>query len=779
MEVTYHVVGSHGELPTKSKSFHVVGFAKLDNSAVSDTGFVPEVKGITDAKTFRDWDQPFPMRLERITQRDENYWDKYRTVPKGFVPLRTAQELWGSRYGRLTSMRIAAAEGKTLDETAEMFTAELLHSLTPEQTGLAFRPIKFAGLRAATGSNDFSQLFLGFSFFLILSAAILIGLLFRLGLERRGANIGLLSAIGFSPRRVSRIFLGEGLVVVIVGGCLGMLAAIGYAEVMIYGLKTWWVRAIGTRFLDVYITPMSLMTGFGVAIAVAMLAVWWGMRQFRKLSARELLGGVTEVERSGPERGKRSRVANRAALGLGSIAVLLLASAALGFVPSTEAFGGLSWLVVCFFLVGIFLLAASTLLLRGWLDSDRAPAVRGKGAAALGRLGMRNAARFRQRSVMTAGLISSATFVIVAVSAGHRNPAAERPEKNSGNGGYLLVAQSATPILYDLNTAEGRDKLNLNGNESFLSSLQVMPFRVQPGEDASCLNAYQTRTPTILGAPHAMIERGGFKFIGGHGNPWTLLEQPADDQSIPVFGDMNTLQYSLHKGPGDVISVVDAQQRPKLLKIVGMLDGSVFQGVLLMSEENFLKLYPDRDGYEYFLVESLEDAMVHSSNNPRETAARISDVLETGLRDYGFDAEPVAERLTDFLAVQNTYLSTFQTLGGLGLLLGTLGLATVMLRNVLERRGELALLRAVGFRAADLAKLVLSENAFLLVWGLLTGTVSALLAMTPHLWSIGADVPWGSLFTILASVFVVGMTAALLAVIEAVRTPLISALRSE
>ncbi|MGE3999967.1 MAG: ABC transporter permease, partial [Planctomycetaceae bacterium] len=197
-------------------------------------------------------------------------------------------------------------------------------------------------------------------------------------------------------------------------------------------------------------------------------------------------------------------------------------------------------------------------------------------------------------------------------------------------------------------------------------------------------------------------------------------------------------------------------------------DGSVFQGVLLMSESNFFRLFPDQAGVRYFLIEV----------DPSQAAA-LSSVLETQLADYGFDAERVADRLANFLAVQNTYLSTFQTLGGLGLLLGTLGLATVMLRNVLERRGELALLRAVGFRASHVRWLVLCENAFLLLWGLTAGTLAALLAMTSHLSSTGADVPWGGLQALLAGVFVVGMLTALFAVREAVRTPILATLRAE
>ena len=133
-----------------------------------------------------------------------------------------------------------------------------------------------------------------------------------------------------------------------------------------------------------------------------------------------------------------------------------------------------------------------------------------------------------------------------------------------------------------------------------------------------------------------------------------------------------------------------------------MLDGSLFQGVLLMSEDNFKKAYPTVEGYRYFLVESPGSVA---------QADHLSDVLETQLTPFGFDAERVSDRLANFLAVQNTYLSTFQTLGGLGLLLGTLGLATVMVRNVLERRPELALLNALGLRPSGLAWLVLVETA--------------------------------------------------------------------
>ena len=55
-------------------------------------------------------------------------------------------------------------------------------------------------------------------------------------------------------------------------------------------------------------------------------------------------------------------------------------------------------------------------------------------------------------------------------------------------------------------------------------------------------------------------------------------------------------------------------------------------------------------------------------------------------------------------------------------MLGTLGLAVVLVRTVIERKAELALLASLGFTAASRVTLVLSENAFLLVIGLALGS---------------------------------------------------------
>ncbi|MFN0051658.1 MAG: ABC transporter permease [Planctomycetales bacterium] len=768
LSLTYHMVGSHGDLPEVERRFVIRGVLTLEGTPAADRGLTPEVRGITDVNSFTDWDAPFPMLP--VTPRDDDYWKRYRATPKGFVTLSAAQHLWQNRYGDLTSFRVAAAPGKTLEATATGLSRELLSRMTPQELGLAFQPTKFQGLRSASGTTDFGGLFIGFSFFLILSAAILIGLLFRLGIERRAAQMGLLRATGFSTAQVRRLFLMETLMVVLAGVALGLLAAIAYAALMIHGLTTWWIGAIGTRFLELHLVPGSLATGAAIAILVALGAVWWGVRGLDQIAERSLLAGVTQPPLAELARSGRRGRARRVTLVLAGIALTMTLAVISGVVPATEAFAGFSWPTIIFFLVGLTVLAAGLAWLSAWIDADRALAVRGRGAVGLARLALRNGARHRSRSLLSAGLVASATFLIVAIAAGHRNPAAEQPDLRSGNGGFTLVAESPAPVLFDLNSATGRERLGL-GDEASAKVLddagKIIGFRMNPGENASCLNIYQTAQPTILGVPAEMVARGGFKFVGtAEPNPWRLLEQEEPDGPIPVLGDMNTLQYSLHVGLGQTLEIRDEQQRAVKVRIVGMLDGSIFQGVLLMGEGPFRQLFPSRVGARYFLIEA-------SGTRARE----VGELLEAKLP--GFDAERVADRLASFLAVQNTYLSTFQALGGLGLLLGTIGLATVMLRNVLERRSELALLRAVGFRHASLGWLVLCENALILAWGLACGALSAMLAMLPHLLSTGADIPWRDVATIVAAVFAVGMSASLAAVRSAVQTPVLATLRGE
>jgi len=770
VRLSYYTVDAQGQLHTAEHAFKLVGVVALTGAAADPT-LTPEYPGISDAKTMADWDPPFPVDLKRVREKDEDYWNERRATPKAFVSLATGQRLWSSRFGALTSVRLGPAPGLTLEQTADAFGKALLARLKPEQFGLQFQPVKEQGLRAAGGATDFGELFFGFSFFLIISAAMLVALLFRLGVERRAKEIGILLATGFPVRVVRRLLLLEGGAIAVAGGALGLLGAVAYGALMIAGLRTWWLPAVGTPFLKLALTGGSLAAGCAGGVIVALVSVWRTARSLRRREPVMLLAGRFAGEET-PAAGARAVRTRWFVAG----AALLAAVASL----AVSASGGTEQAAMGFFGGGAALLVAALAFVDGWFR--RAPksfvsagAAQPPRARRVAWLGVRNGARHPGRSVLTAGLVASATFLIMAVTAFHQAPGGGAPEKFSGNGGFLLVAESDVPLHHDLNTPKGREALGVSSAAATLVGVRVTPFRLRPGDDTSCLNLYAPEKPRILGATDAMIERGGFRFAATlaenaaeRANPWLLLRRDFGPGVVPVFGDANTVQWILHSGLGKDLVVTDEHGATARLRFVGLLSGSIFQSELVMAESRFLKLFPGQSGYGFFLIEA-----------PVERGRAVSQTLAESLSDYGFNVTPAAERLASFAVVENTYLATFQMLGGLGLVLGTLGLGAILLRNVLERRGELALLRALGFPQRSLAVLVLAENGFLLLTGLLCGVTCALLAVAPHLAAHADALPWGQLSAMLALVVAAGLGSSALAVRAAWRVPMLSALREE
>jgi ABC-type antimicrobial peptide transport system permease subunit len=238
--------------------------------------------------------------------------------------------------------------------------------------------------------------------------------------------------------------------------------------------------------------------------------------------------------------------------------------------------------------------------------------------------------------------------------------------------------------------------------------------------------------------------------------------------AIPAIADANSMTYALHRKLGEDVILDSAGSHPIRLRLVAALADSIFQGELLISEQNFLRAFPDQSGYRFFLIEP-----------PLHKALDVTGLLETALADYGFDVTSTSERLAIYHRVENTYISTFQMLGALGLVLGTVGLAAVLARNVLERRRELALLAAVGYRRSHLAVMILAENALILVGGLVLGTACALVAIIPAIASRGGHLALVSMAVWLAMILATGLAAATVATALMIRLPLIPSLRSE
>jgi ABC-type lipoprotein release transport system permease subunit len=764
VHIEYFAAESVHALVERSRSFVVSGVVPLEGEA-ADPDWTPHFEGVSDARTFRDWDAPFEIDHTRIRPQDEAYWNEHRTTPKAFLELADGQELWSSRFGDLTALRVRPLPETPLGAAEEAFASALRRELALDDFDLKLRPLRRDALESAAAGTDFGVLFLAMSVFLIAAALLLAAMTLSLALGRRAPQLGILSALGFSPVSRKRLVLTEALAVGAAGTVAGVGAGLGYALLLIAGLKSeaWWGKAVQAPFLALHVEPQSIVLGAATSLVLFAAVVELALRRLGRLSPRQLLGGGSILDaRSGRARGRWSLVAG--------VACLVVAGSALaGALLDAVA------LVAAFFALGASVLGAGLAFLAWLLRAARKPSSGAGGLRSLVRLGAANAHRFPGRSLVTVSLIASATFLVVVVAASHQVPGSGPPERDSPDGGFTFLATSAVPLFHDLRRDHGQEALSLSaGTRDILRSerTEVHAFRVRPGDETSCRNLYRPAEPRILGAAGGFIARGGFRWAASlaatgeeRQNPWVLLRRSLPDGAVPAVGDQSTVQWILHSGLGKEILVDGGRLR---LRIVGLLAHSVFQGELVIAEDAFSRCFPHHDGWSAFLIAC-----------PEERAGELEGALESDLGAYGFDARRTADVLRSYQEVENTYLATFLVLGGLGLLLGTLGLGAVVLRSVLERQGEVALLLALGFTRAATAWLVLGEALALLASGVLLGASAALLATLPNVARSLQEISWTLLGATVALVLLAGVLSSALAVRSTLKVPPIAALRRE
>ena len=764
VEVEYYLWDSSTGLTTHRQTFRLAGVVPIAGLA-SDRQLAPEYPGITEAGSLAEWDPPFPVDLSKVRPVDEKYWDDYRTTPKAFIGYQRGRDLWRTRYGSATSIRFAVPAGVTAADASNRLRDELRASLRPEALGVATLPVRRQALAASAGATDFGEYFTYFSFFLVVSALLLAVLFFRLGVEQRLRQIGVLRASGFPVSRVRTLLLLEAIVLAAIGGAIGTAGAVAYGSLIVHGLRTWWIGAVGTTQLTLHVSPTSLVAGAAGGIVAAAACVFVSLRSVSKLAPRVLL----TAHSIGQEPAGDERIARRNLVVSAFFAVV----AAVALVAGFAARGAQA---AAFFGAGGAGLIAALFFLSYWLRSRPSSVIAGHGLGPVLRLGFRSAAFRPGRSVLSAALIASAAFIIVSVDAFRKSGGEVGGNRASGTGGYALMATSELPLVHNPNDAAGREALIVQGPE--FDRVKFARFRMRPGEDASCLNLYRPTSPTIIAPEPSFLREGRFTFAGTlaaagdeQKNPWLLLNAKATDGAIPVIADATSLQYVLHAAVGDTFSMDVGADRPLQLRFVASLADSVLQGELIMSEENFVRAFPSQQGYRFFLIDA-------PGVRTRDAAAALAGVMERELNPFGFDAVTTADRLEAFHRVENTYLSTFQSLGGLGLLLGTIGLAAVMFRNVLERRRELGLLRAVGYDRTRVSQMIVAEAMLLLGAGLCAGTLSAAVAVAPAWLGRGAR-PGGTLLILLGGVVIAGVLSSVIAARAALRGDVLNALRAE
>jgi len=752
MRVAWRRFEAGGRLTPESAVFRVARVIPMD-AARGEKALLPVFPGLSDADRCSDWDVGLPMDKEKLKDAgNEAYWKDYGPTPKAFFTLAAGRRMLGTHFGSAMTARLAPG----MDREAIL---SLLRRADPRELGLSVRPVREEALQATGQAMDFRELFAGMAFVLMASVLILTGLLASLGVAHRREEVGVLRAAGFGPGRIVGLWLAESLPPLAVGSAAGVAAGVVGARLLVWALNRFWSRAIASVEVPFAVGAEACAWAGMLALGLSLLAVALGVRRSVRAQVRDLLAGEAAVDDAGA--GSHRLAGWLAGVGLGAAvgAVALLAFS--GRASGGDAAG-------LFFGAGLLLMAG---LLCGALLAARVPGMAccRRPAAGPARAGVLNVGRHPGRSLLVMVLLATGCFLTVGILAMKQDPAADALRPGSGGGGFSVMAEVSLPLPGD------------RGGEAIRAALgagaSVLPLRVRDGDEAGCLNLSRALQPRLLGVPpEAAAALRAFEKNAGAAAPsvWAALRGPLPDGAIPVLaGDRTTVQYGLHGRTGaengSVYEYRGEDGRVWRLRLVGALPvrTGILQGSLLTDEAAFTRMFPSAPGYGMWLVRSdLPDPVA---------AAR----LRAALGRSGGMVTPVRDRLRLLGAVEATYLDMFLVLGGLGVVLGAAGVGLVVLRNAVARRGELAVLRAVGLPARTVLSYLLAEHVFILLSGLAAGAAPALVAVQPAMRGLGQEMPFGAMAALIAAMVTAGLLGTVAAVLAASRMRLMEALRGE
>jgi putative ABC transport system permease protein len=707
IRLTYYQAGSGDALIEADTTFKVRAVIPLQGLA-ADKSWMPAFPGISDVANTSDWDPGLPLDLNRIRPKDEKYWDDHRGAPKAFLSPDAGRSLWSTRWGNYTALRIPFDQSRE----AELNTT-ILRALRPELNQLSLRNLRASANESAQSAVDFGGLFVGMSFFLILAALGLVAMLFQLSLLQRNREDALLGAVGISNRKLLRWRLSEGVIILILAAVAGLGLATLYTRGILRFLESIWAGQGGGSTFVFSAHPTSIGIGAGTFLLLSLFVLWLAIRRLRRRALSIRL--AAQVEDTAPLHRVRRR---SRALALIAVVIGVAAIAISGrSIPPQGAF----------YLAGFAFLVAGIAFCRSWM------ALPGSSDAAdfnANHLGAVNLKSRRARSLTVVGLIATAVFMVLSVASFRKHVGSDWLNRSSGTGGFAFWVETTAPQnLPRENRAKGFEIFQRHTAELG----EIIPLRAGVGDNVNCFNLNTSSQPKLLAVDAAALARrnafapkvpaGGSESTG-----WNVLRVNHTTDAIPAFVDETTLMWALKRKVGDVLTYADENGRTFDVRIAGVLPDSIFQGYLIVDESPFLARFPSSAGYSVFLLDAREPAALEP----------LRGRLETTLRDAGGRVDITRDVLAAFHEIENTYIAIFNVLGSLGVILGSLGLAIVVARNLRERRGEFAVMSAIGIPRSVMARMVFSEFGRLVGWGIAIGTLASVVAVWPSITALPA-----------------------------------------
>jgi len=710
----------------------------------SDSLLMPDFPGISGRESCSDWDAGVLIKMNDIRKKDEDYWKKFRGLPKAFINYNKGKELWGNNFGPATSIRFP--KGISEKEIED----KLKGSIDPVKTGFSITNLSSESVKAASESVDFGTLFISLSFFLILASVVLLSLAVSSYFDSKKDQIFTLFAIGFKNRKIEKLLLFESGFIAIIGALAGTLIGCFVNILIIRLLNSVWRGAVQTDTLKNFFSLLPMLTGFLLTLFFTLVFMIVKIKRHLKhlnLEGKEIIINYNS---------KRNFT---------FLLISIIVTISLLFL---SAFYKDQQLLFCF-AGGTVLLITQILFWQYYLTKQKP--FTGAFSRNINNLSQKYFSFYPSHAVAPILFIAAGIFTVFITGANKMNFNEEHLNRSGGTGGYLLWCENTIPVKEDLNSVSGKKKLGIDDEQ--LKDLHFVSARKSSGNDASCLNLNHVTAPPLLGIdPADFISKSSFSFskkisLANIDNPWQYLNITSENNTIYGIADQTVIEWGLKIKPGDTLILKAESGQPLNVIIAAGLKSSIFQGYVIIGMKNFSKYYPSISGSSIFLVDG----------NP-ELAGIYKNVLNERLENYGTNIELTSGRLASFYKVTNTYLSVFGIFGAFGMIIGIAGLGFVLLRNYNHRKREFALMLATGFPLRTIKRMIVSEQVSILFAGVTTGVISALIATLPSI-KTSHDIPWLSLILMILAILITGLTALLISVMAVTKSSLILSLKRE
>jgi putative ABC transport system permease protein len=703
--LNYTVYDSAFRQQLRYAAFNVRYIVDLAGKA-DDPGLMPPFPGIKGKATCGDWKPPVPIDYGIMVGDDLAYWQQHGGAPKAYISLPAGKLLWGNDLGNITTVKALPSPGVSVADLAVSVGDGLNASLAPAGMGVSVAKVKQDNIESVSGLFIVTEALLAFGTAVTASGMVLIYVVVVAGIESRRREIGILRSLGFSRRAVASVFTFEGLFLSLAGSAAGLLAGLAFSAAGVWASNTVWAGVLPAKNSLYPPGPNLLLAAFLAGFIVSLLAFYAGARSASR-------GAVASGIRGLPEAPPAARRAARSGTLWGGYFAFLAALFGLGYYFPAPT-GDL--LLLFYFIFGDLLLLATGIVIYLRLGAFMEAL---SGRARQWRVALANVSRNPKRTGAYIVVYALVVFPILTLSAYlPMQTGSLDTQYDLRGGGYDLYGQSEVPVFFDMANGTERAGRNITA----FPDVSVVQFLGYGSPGGTCSNLDTMAPPRLLAANGTFVADSKIPFSdsvdrSGGNAAWKLLDRDEGTGVVPAIGDYTTIVWIFEKGLGGTIAVTDESGNTVQLKIVAILHDSIFQGSLFISGANMRLLYPTLSKYDTFLFKL--------PPGDTERPGAVASALEGALSAYGFSARPVAELVSQFVAIDLAYVSMLQAMLASGLIIGTVGFAAKVSRETLERRYELGVLRALGFGRKSLAGLMLGENLLIFLLGFVVALGSA------------------------------------------------------